>query len=506
MFFRFDEMTLLFILAPYFVDLSDWLSMTDPIEQRQLAPEKAWRATYHQLEIQLEPAQFSTWLRETTFLRYEAGWFVIAVNSPYALQMLEQRLHRNVRRVLRDVCGEAVEVRFQLAEARQESQLSSFREEAAPLMRMLAERKASALADPEVPQGKPLHSRVRRPERIPAPAHELNEEFTFARFLVSRENELLFNAACAVAETPGSVYSPLLVHGGVGLGKTHLLQAIAHEMERRGRRSLYIASEVFTNDLVQAIRKKTTALFRAKYRDTDALLVDDIQFIAGKESTQLEFFHTFNELVNRGKQIVLASDRHPQHMLGIEDRLVSRFRGGLVLDIQPPALETRLAILRMWAQEAQLALTEDVSLHLAEAVAGNIRNLKGLFQKILAHARLQKQAVSMAQVREVAEQPAQASEITPSEIIARVAASYGLCSAELYGTKRSASISRARQVSMYLIREHSALSLPQIGQLLGKRSHTTVLHGCRKIRRMLAEDVELQGRLRQLEVELFGGC
>lgn len=503
-------MTLLFILAAYFVAFERLALMTEAIEQRQLAPEKAWRATYHQLEILLEPAQFTTWLRETSFHQYEDGMFVIAVNSPYALQMLEQRLHRNVRRVLRDVCGESVDVRFQLAEARELSHPTNEQDEAVPLMQMLveqqkmADRNLTQVADPGDQPRKPFHDRMRRPERWSAPAHELNEEFTFTRFLVSRENELLFNAACAVAETPGSVYSPLLVHGGVGLGKTHLLQAIAHEMERRGRRSLYIASEVFTNDLVQAIRKKTTALFRAKYRDTDALLVDDIQFIAGKESTQLEFFHTFNELVNRGKQIVLASDRQPQQMLGIEDRLVSRFGGGLVLDIQPPAMETRLAILRMWAQEEQLVLTEDVSLHLAEAGERNIRNLKGLFQKILAHARLQKQPVSMAQVRDLAKRPAQASEITPAEIVARVAASYGLASAELYGTKRSASISRARQVSMYLIREHSALSLPQIGQLLGKRSHTTVMHGCRKIRSLLAENVELQGRIRQLETELKG--
>ena len=473
-------------------------------ERPELAPERAWRATYHQLEILLEPAQFATWVRGTSFHHYEEGVFVIAVKSPYALQMLEQRLYRNVRRVLRDVCGEAVEIRFQLVEATVEKIATEVQGQEAPLIRMLSERKATQFADQETDVRPDYRTLVARPERRSAPENELNEDYTFARFLVSGENELLYNAACAVAEEPGRAYSPLMIHGGVGLGKTHLLQAIAHEMVQRGQRALYIPSEIFTNDLILAIRQKTTALFRAKYRKTDALLVDDIQFIAGKESTQMEFFHTFNELVNRGKQIVLASDRHPQQMLGIEDRLVSRFSGGLILDIQPPVLETRLAILRMWAQEEQLGLAEDVSLHLAEEVEGNIRNLRGLFQKVLAYARLQKQPLSLAQVREAVNQPTRSITISGSEVVALVAASYGLKTAELYGKRRSAAINRARQVAMFLVRELTPLSLPQIGQLLGNRSHTTVLHGCRKVRALLEEDVELQGRVKQLEAELHG--
>ena len=279
-----------------------------------------------------------------------------------------------MRRVLRDVCGHSVELRFQLGEASGETLSAGAATTDAPLLRMLAEQVRAQGDSVEGEIAPTLRSRVVRPERVTTPESELNAQFTFARFLVSRDNELLFNAACAVAESPGRGYSPLLLYGGVGLGKTHLLQAIAHEMERRGQRALYIPSEVFTNDLISAIRKRTTALFRAKYRKADALLVDDIQFIAGKESTQLEFFHTFNELVNGGKQVVLASDRHPQQLIGVQDRLVSRFSGGLVLDIQPPEYETRLAILHMWAQESQLALAEGVYAHLAEAEEGNIRN------------------------------------------------------------------------------------------------------------------------------------
>ena len=474
-------------------------------ERPSLAPEQAWRATYHQLEILLEPAQFSTWVRGASFHSYDEGVFVIVVSSPFALQMLQQRLYRNVRRVLRDVCGHSVELRFQLGEASGETLSAGAATTDAPLLRMLAEQDRAQGESVEGEIAPTLRSRVVRPERVTTPESELNAQFTFARFLVSRDNELLFNAACAVAESPGRGYSPLLLYGGVGLGKTHLLQAIAHEMGRRGQRALYIPSEVFTNDLISAIRKRTTALFRAKYRKADALLVDDIQFIAGKESTQLEFFHTFNELVNGGKQVVLASDRHPQQLIGVQDRLVSRFSGGLVLDIQPPEYETRLAILQMWAQESQLALAEGVYAHLAEAEEGNIRNLRGLFQKILAHAHLQSRPLTLAQVREAARQPARALEIAPREVIALVAASYELKPAALYGPRRSASINRARQVAMYLIRELTPLSLPQIGDLLGKRSHTTVLHGCRKVRALLPEDVELQGRVRLLETELQGG-
>ena len=474
--------------------------MPNRLESPALEPEKAWRATYHQLEILLEPAQFSTWLRGTFFHSYEEGVFIIAVNSPFALQMLQQRLYRNVRRVLRDVCGEAVDLRFRLGETENEAAVTTQPAPETPLLRMISRQNSDNSQTRAA-----LHSRVGRPEFAFGAANELSEHFTFSRFLVSRENELLFNATCAVAEDPGQRYSPLLLYGGVGLGKTHLLQAIAHEIQRQGLRALYIPSEIFTNDLITAIRKKSTALFRAKYRQADALLVDDIQFIAGKESTQLEFFHTFNELVNGGRQVVLASDRHPQQLIGLQDRLVSRFSGGLVLDIQPPEYETRLAILQMWAREEQLALTEAVSAQLAERAEGNIRNLRGLFQRVLAQARLQNQPLTLTQVRHMARNPARAPEISPRDIITLVATCFDLQPRELYGKRRSASINHARQIAMYLIRELTPLSLPQIGHCLGKRSHTTILHGCRKISARLPQDAQLQDRLREMEAELRRG-
>ena len=476
--------------------------MTMPAGKKEatLAPEQAWRSTYNQLEILLEPAQFATWLRDASFHGYEDGVFVIDVVHPYALQMLQERLYRNVRRVLRDVCGRDVELRFQLRQDAREETLTTPKSDA-PMFKMLSETGAGAVEG----RPPPLRARVARPEMAATPHCELNDGFTFARFLVSRDNELLYNAASAVVDAPGRAYSPLLLYGGVGLGKTHLLQAMAHALAEKGLRAIYLPSEVFTNDLVSAIRQKTTALFRDRYRKADALLVDDIQFLAGKESTQLEFFHTFNELVNGGRQIVLASDRHPRQLIGVQERLVSRFAGGLTLDIQPPEYETRLAILRMWAREEGLPLPEEVVAHLAEQGDGNIRNLRGLFQRALAQERLQRQPLTLAQARQFASSNRRSLEIAPRAVVAVVAARYELPAAALYGARRNASISRARQVAMYLIRELTALSLPQIGKLLGRRSHTTVLHGWRNIRALLDEDEELRAQVSEISEDLKRG-
>ncbi len=322
-------------------------------------PQHAWQIAHTQLEIQFDRASFDTWLKHITFLDYNAQeqLFVLGVVNSYALDMLQHRLYTNVCRVLSDAFEQDVTIRFELVKRQPPSHPlpSAFPKYDdddngdMPLFRYMAQQ-------PTDQPAQPLHQQVQRPQFGDVPQNDLNPRFTFDRFVVNRANYMVYEAAQAVAEMPNGVYNPLMVYGGVGLGKTHLLQAIANECQGRGLYVIYVPSEAFVNDLVIAIRRKQQAMFREKYRRADVLIVDDVQFIAGKESTQEEFFHTFNALYTFNKQIVLASDRHPDELTTLEDRLRSRFAGGLIVDVQPPEFETRVAILEMWAAERGVAV------------------------------------------------------------------------------------------------------------------------------------------------------
>ena len=326
----------------------------------------------------------------------------------------------------------------------------------------------------------------------------------FERFIVNESNQLAAEAARAVAEYPATVYNPFLVYGGVGIGKTHLLQAIANACHGRGMKALYVSSEAFTNDLVQAIRNRKTAMFREKYRSVDVLLVDDIQFIRGKDSTQEEFFHTFNSLVNFNKQIVLASDRHPRELKTLEDRLRSRFQGGLVADIAPPEYETRVAIMELWAHERDLQVPMDMLQMIAQRSSSCVRELHGLFNQIAARVRIRgAEALSMRRAEaslDRYERPAE--DITVSHVIEVIADSFNLDSDLIKGKKRVARINQARQLAMFLAREMTESSLPQIGELFG-RSHTTILHGCNKIEAEIKIDAMLANRVQHLRNQIL---
>jgi chromosomal replication initiator protein len=423
-----------------------------------------------------------------------AGVFVIGVRSTFARDMLTHRLYRSVRRVLCDVVGDGAELRFEVHRPQQKDDDD---QEEMPLFKLLAQQAAN-----EAPT-LPLHQQISRPQRPPLPDSELNPRFTFERFIVSGGNRIAYEAARAVSEMPGMAYNPLLVYGGVGMGKTHLLQAVGHVCQRKGLRTIYIPSEAFTNDLVDAIRGRSTAMFREKYRSADVLLVDDIQFMASKESTQEEFFHTFNALVTFNKQIVLASDRHPQQLAGLEDRLRSRFAGGLVSDVQAVDLETRIAILRMWAQERAFDLTGDMALMIAERAPNNIRELEGVFNQIMAKARLAHQPLTLRQAELTVEQyesPRQHLNVTA--VVDITARYHGLRACDLVGQKRSAAINQARQIAMYLARELTEASLPQIGDAFGGRAHTTVLHGCNKVAADLLKDYGLRATVEAIRKQL----
>jgi len=331
--------------------------------------------------------------------------------------------------------------------------------------------------------------------RTPQPKH------TFDRFVVGPSNRFAHAASLAVAESPAKAYNPLFIYGGVGLGKTHLLQAIGHTMTQRASQPIkicYVSSEQFTNDLITSIQTKTTAKFRDRYRTVEALLIDDIQFIAGKESTQEEFFHTFNALYEAHKQLVLSSDRSPKDIDGLEERLVSRFEWGLITDIQPPDLETRIAILRKKAVEAGLEAPDELTTFIARQITANIRELEGALIRVAAYGRFFSKPLTVEVAQEVLRDMARevGARITIELIQRRVAEHFHMTSDELKSARRQRSILYPRQMAMYLCRTLTEASLPEIGRAFGGRDHSTVLHAVDKISQEITQDGH---RKRQLD-------
>ncbi|GAB4512566.1 MAG: chromosomal replication initiator protein DnaA [Anaerolineae bacterium] len=461
--------------------------------------QEAWEIAYSQLELQLDRGTFNTWLRGATLLRVEDGIFVVGVRNHYSQEMLQHRLYRQIRRVMSDVCGVDIELRFEV----HTPNLNEKGEPEMPLFRLLAEQQDGY----EQPSYTPLHERVGRPVRPALPESELNPRYVFDRFIVNGSNRIAYEAANAVTEVPGRAYNPLMIYGGVGLGKTHLLQAIGHICQSRGLKVIYIPSEAFTNDLVDSIRSKTTPMFRERYRSADVLLVDDVQFIAGKDSTQEEFFHTFNALYTFNKQIVLASDRHPSELTMLEDRLRSRFAGGLVTDVKPLELESRMALLKMWAHERHIVLEKSVLEMIASRAHDNVRELEGLFNQIVAKIQLSHGGMTIDSAEETLEQfhrpRLHGRRVSVKLVIDMTAEHFNLKSRDLVGKSRTGRINQARQVAMYLARELTEMSLPQIGDAFGGRSHTTVLHGCNKIQEEMEHDSALEQRVRALYEDII---
>ncbi len=343
--------------------------------------------------------------------------------------------------------------------------------------------------------------------KLPQEQSQLNPRYVFETFVIGASNRFAHAAAVAVAEAPAKAYNPLFIYGESGLGKTHLLHAIgAYAKELYGSvRVRYVSSEEFTNDFINSIRDDKASVFQRRYRDLDVLLVDDIQFLENKERTQEEFFHTFNTLYNANKQIVISSDRPPKQLTTLEDRLRSRFEWGLITDIQPPELETRIAILRKKAAQDKLNAPDDVLEYIASKISSNIRELEGALIRVTAFASLNRQPVDMGLAEIVLKDliPDQAGpEITSSTIMAQTASYFSLTLEDLCGTSRSRVLVNARQIAMYLCRELTELSLPKIGQTFGGRDHTTVMHADRKIRQLMAERRSIYNQVTELTTRI----
>ena len=444
-----------------------------------------WHATLGELQLQMTKATFDTWVRPTHAIAYSDGEMTVGVHSPYAKEWLENRLQMTIARTVTGIVGRSVDVRYVVKDknaARESSDLASARiaEARVPSAGDTAGARRTESEDVFIP---PKSRSDDAPNRTSAP---LNPKYTFETFIVGNSNRLAHAATLAVAEHPGESYNPLFLYGGTGLGKTHLIHALGQHPNVRSKHVLYVSSETFTNDLINAIRNQTTPEFRRVYREVDVLLIDDIQFIGGKEATQEEFFHTFNHLHAANRQIVISSDRHPRAIPTLEDRVRSRFEGGMITDIQPPDLEMRIAILRAKTDATGIAVPGEVIDFIAHKVQSNIRELDGALTRILGYARLMNASLSADLAANVLRDIARQQPITVQQVLSIVADYYHVDLADLTGRSRSKEIVLPRQMAMYLLREETGSSLPQIGDVLGGRDHTTVMYAHDK----MTEEIE----------------
>ena len=438
--------------------------------------ERHWQAALGQLQMEMPRAAYDTWVRDAEFIAYEDGSFIIGVQNAYARDWLEDRLLSTAKRVLTGILSRTVGVKFIVWQGE-----PSVDEQLEPAL------DPPALCDDR--------------DRL---ASSINNRYTFETFVVGKGNRLAHAAAQAVAESPAKAYNPLFLYGGVGLGKTHLLHAIGHECLDAGLQVRYVSSEEFTNDLVDAIRSRNTAVFRERYRRVDVLLIDDIQFIAGKEATQEEFFHTFNTLHGQEKQVVISSDRSPKAFVTLEERLRSRFEWGLTADIHAPDYETRLAILRSRAERLGREAPDEILSEIAERVQSNIRELEGALTRVLAYADLRCEILTPNLVdAALADMVVHTSSVTTEQIISVVADQFGIEEDRLLSRERSREVAFPRQIAMYLIREETSCSLPKIGEALGGRDHTTVMYGCGKIADQLESDDALRRQVVALRDRIY---
>lgn len=426
-----------------------------------------WKRVLGLLEKQVNPISFNTWFRSIEVLSVGNLRMVLGTKDYTGVQVLRQRYFQTLSEAVREVYGQEYD---------------------------LVILNVNEPIPPEITEPSTGNS-------------DLNSRYTFDTFVVGESNRFAHAASLAVAELPGDAYNPLFLYGGVGLGKTHLMNAIGNYMEEENPSSkvLYITSERFTNEVIEAIQNRKTQELRDRLRGVDVLMVDDIQFIAGKTSTQEEFFHTFNHLHSGGKQIIISSDRPPKDISALEERLRSRFEWGLIADIQRPDFETRAAILRRKASIDHLNVPDEVITFIAEKVESNIRELEGSLIRVNAKASLAGQAITIEMAQDALKNLVTIRDmkrITPELIMEVVADYYRVEKDDLIGQRRNREITFPRQVAMYLIREMTGISTTRIGKLFGGRDHTTVLHGCDKIARELKEQSRLPSTLDDLRNEI----
>jgi len=455
-----------------------------PIEDEQSRLMRAWNRVLHMLEPRLSRHIFETYLKPIKPIELHNNTITLGAGSPFFKEWIENKYSHLLRNAFEMVLG--AEVRIEMI-----------------LLSPEEERPQQSGLEP---------SRSRPATVLPTESHflPLNEKYTFENFIVGGCNRLAEAGARSVAEHPAKAYNPLFIHGGPGLGKTHLMHAIGHYVLAKSPNTkiAYMSGETFTHHYVSSMREHKTEEFRRRYRSIDIWLVDDIQFIADKERTKEEFFHTFNALYHTNKQIVISSDRSPRELRLMDDRLKSRFECGLIADIAPPELETRVAILQKKAEMEKIYIPDDVIFYMAGLIQSNIRALEGALLRLAAWASVNKVSITTTLASNVLEQyyiDRQASEITPDHIQEAVARKFGLDPEAMSGKRRDRDVVLARQIAMYLMRELTEASLPEIGVLFGGRDHSTVLHACDRVKVLMRTDPQVDGIIRELLVKLQGG-
>ncbi len=448
--------------------------------------QELWQATLAQIQLNISPASFATWFKNTSIVNQKEGKAIVSVTNSFAKEWLQNKYGKTILKILHELDSKIKEVQYEVKHKTNKAEVrvldkSSF----------LFSRKGQ-LDLQEFKTQKETN---------------INPKYTFESFIVGPFNELAQAASWAVSKEPGKVYNPLFIYGKVGLGKTHLLQAIGNEVIKNfsKKKVKYIPSETFTSGLVSAIRKHHMENFKAKYRNIDVLILDDVQFLAGKEKTQEEFFHIFNHLYEQNKQIILSSDKPPKAISALAERLRSRFEGGMIADISYPDYETRMAILKTKCEEKKISLPEDILDYIASSIQKNIRELEGALTRVSAYQKLNNQTPNVETVKSLLQNlilsPKQ--RITPKKIIKIVADFYDLKEKEILSSSRKREIVRPRQIAMYLLREELKNSYPFIGRKLGGRDHTTAIHAYEKIAKEINKNENTAEEINLIKQRVF---
>jgi len=446
--------------------------------------EELWQAVLAQIQLNISQANFATWLKDTKILTREEDRVIISVPNSFAKEWLENKYHKLILKILHSLDEQIKEVNYEIGKTG---------------LKVLKETPVSVITTEQ----------LEFPELKIDRETNLNPRYTFDNFVVGPFNELPQAAAWAVSKNPGLVYNPLFIYGGVGLGKTHLLQAVGNETIKNfsKRKTKYISCEKFTSGIISSIRNHEVEAFKSKYQTIDVLIVDDVQFLAGKEKTQEEFFHIFNTLYEKNKQIILSSDRPPKAIPALTERLRSRFEGGMTADISLPDFETRVAILKAKAQERGAAFSEDIYSFIANKIQKNIRELEGALNQLIAYQKLRNQPPDLEITKNLLEKiVASPIKITNvKKIIQAIAEFYDLKERELQESSRKKEIVRPRQIAMYLLREVLKCSYPFIGKKFGGRDHTTAIHACEKIKKEVEKNENLKEEINLIQQRALNG-
>ena len=441
--------------------------------------EELWKAVLGEMELSLSRANFTTWFKNTFIVAKEKQSLVVSAPNGFIKEWLENKFNRNLLTSVRKLSPEIREIKYIVGK---------------PKVELVKQDLSGLMMDKEIEE-----KAVSDPNNTVDRNTNLNKKYSFDSFVVGSNNELAHAACSAVSKNSGKVYNPLFLYGGVGLGKTHLLQALGNKIvsENKDKKVLYAPAERFTSEIIESIKNKTIEDLKAKCASLDLLILDDVQFLAGKDKTQEIVFSTFNELYAKNKQIVLSSDRPPKAIPALEERLRSRFEGGMIADIGLPDFETRLAILKMKSKEKDCELNDDVLTCIATHMQKNVRELEGALNRVIAFSQIYNRVPEIKEIKNILNTYLNApyKKTSPQSILKAVADFYDLSLADLIKRSRKKEVVRPRQVAMFLLREETKLSFPEIGQKLGGRDHSTVIHACEKIREGSAVEEPLKQEL-----------